>query len=450
MRRLLAAALVGAVAVLLAAAPADAGYQSTRADLIQWEWASVAQPGRFQVTDLVVRSDGWMIVSTGTYADGYLHLVPPWGAPIDASNRLGSRALGFRQLELRRGRLFGLRQETQRQRDRTHNPGVLVELDAETGEVIREHGEWWFQDLAVDPVTEDLVLQTSGGEREPYRHDLVRYNPERGAVQTVVPDTEPASDRAFEVAYSQDGQLFFTANVTDVSVTIDVRHRDGTRAHTLQSGQVDAMVMGLEGTCYEGTLLYTRYDGSVWGIGTASGSAPTLLAAGGHAGVVSYAALDRGGHLATARFADVTLLACPGFTPPTPPAAALPAAPAPPGDAPPIAASTAPVEAAPAAKSVPAATPAPAQAAPPPPPPPAPAPVPVAPPSAFGGAVQAAGAPSVGAADSPDEEHITSVAASARTTLTLSVGAVVAMALVSYALAVPPSVPRLSRVRGTR
>ena len=71
------------------------------------------------------------------------------------------------------------------------------------------------------------------------------------------------------------------------------------------------------------------------------------------------------------------------------------------------------------------------------------------------GAMQAASAPSVGAADSPDEEHITSVAASHRAPLGLATGTVVLLALAAYALASPTSTTsststdlRLQRARG--
>ncbi|HUP85464.1 MAG TPA: hypothetical protein VM143_07335 [Acidimicrobiales bacterium] len=444
-----AAAAVLVSSVIACALPAGARYQTVAGDLVQWEWSVVEQQGTFQVTDLVVRSDGWMIVSTGTYADGFLHLIPPWGGAIDEANRFGPEPLGLRQLELRKGRLYGLRQETQRQRERTHNPGVLVEVDATSGAAIRRLGEWWFQDLAVDPVSEDLVLQTSGQEREPYRHDLVRFDPDRGTIGLLVADSEPRSDRALEVAYSDDGQLLFTANVTDVPATIDVRRRDGALVHTLQSGQLDALVAGRTGTCFEGVLLLTRFDGSVWSIGTAPRSTPSPVATGGHSAVVSYAALDRDGHLATARFADVTLLACPGFVPPRSPAPVTAHPVAPVRDVPIAAAAPANGAGPPAAPAHPAPPPpAPTAAAAPPPPAPPAAPVPIAPPSALGGAVQSAGAPSAAAADSPDEEHTTSVAASSRSTLAVSLGAVVAMAFVAYSLAVPPPSPRPSRVRG--
>jgi hypothetical protein len=70
--------------------------------------------------------------------------------------------------------------------------------------------------------------------------------------------------------------------------------------------------------------------------------------------------------------------------------------------------------------------------------------------------MQAASAPSVGAADSPDEEHITSVAASHHRPLGplgLATGSVVLLALAAYALAAPTASSsssdlRLQRVRG--
>ena len=446
-----AASLASLVVVLVTAPGVLAGYATVDRGAVQWEWTAVAQTGRLQVTDVAVRDDGWLIVATATFADGHLHLVPPWGAPLDASTRLSSEAFGFRQVELRRGRLFGLRQEQQRRGDETHNPGELIEVDAKTGDVVRHHGSWWFQDLAVDPVTEDLVLQTSGQGRAPYEHDLVRFNPDRGTQTVLVADEDPRRDHAFEVAFSPEGDLLFTANVTGLPVTVDVRRRDGTRLHTLQSGQVDALVVGRPGTCFAGLLVLTRYDGSVVTLATSPGSAPLPIAAGGRTGVVSYAALDRDGHVATARYADVTLVACPGFVPPRAPVFASAPIAGTDAGAPPPASPSASV---PAPSGTPPSPPAgaPVQAAAPAAPIPAPATpaVPVAPPSALGGAAQAASAPSVGAADAPEEEHLTSVAASTSTTLAVSVGAVVAMALVAYLLAVPPPAARLHRVRGTR
>jgi hypothetical protein len=203
-------ALAGVVG-LLAVRPVAAEYATVSRDVVAWEWARAATPGAFQITDTVVRDDGWMVVATAAYADGYLHVVPPWGGRIDAANRLGSAAHGFRQLELRRGRLFGLRQEFQHQGERTHNHGQLLELDVASGEVVRDHGEWWYQDLALDPRTGDLVLQTSGGDGEPYAHDLVRYDPDRRTRETIVADDQAGADRPYEIAFSADGQRLFTA-----------------------------------------------------------------------------------------------------------------------------------------------------------------------------------------------------------------------------------------------
>jgi hypothetical protein len=445
-----AAALAGLSALVLVA-PATSAEYAVVEGAVQWVWAAAAEPGRIQVTDIAVRDDGWMIVATATFADGHLHLVPPWGARLDASTRLGGPAYGFRQIELRRGRLFGLRQEHQRRGDETHNPGELIEVDAGTGELVHHHGSWWFQDLTVDPISEDLVLQTSGQGREPYAHDLVRFNPERGTQTVLVPDQEPRSDRPLEVAFSPDGELLFTANVAELPPTIDVRRRSGAVLHTLQSGQVDALVTGRPGTCFDGLLVLTRSDGSVFTIASASGSAPVPVAAGGRPTVVSYAALDRDGHVATARFADVTLVACPGFVPPRAPGAVPSPPPTPVAEvaaAPPSAPATIPAPSSAPPPAPPSAPPGPAPA--PPPPAPATPPAPVAPPGALGTAMQAASAPSVGAADAPEEEHITSVAASARPGLVISLGAVVAMALLAYAVAVPSPTVVLHRVKGNR
>jgi hypothetical protein len=447
--------VLGVAAAALLAAPASARYQAVTGGFVQWDWATVDDTsGTYRTTDLVVRDDGWMIVATTAYGDGYLHLVPPWGGVITADNRFGPTQLGFRQLEIRRGRLYGLHQPVEREDQRKHSPAELFELDLQTGAVLRSLGEWWNQDLAVDPRTDELLLQTSGGVAEPYPHSLVRLDPDRDTTTTVVPDTEPRSDRAFEVALSPDGELLFTANVTDVPPTTDVRRRDGTLLYSLQSGQVDTMVSGRPGTCFAGMLLLSRFDGSVWGLQTTQGSQPIPLATGGRAGVVSYTGLDRDGYLAAARFSGVTLLACPGFVPPKapeapPPTIARPVPPAAEASAAPSAAPAAAPGAPPTAG--PAPTPPQAAAAPPAPPPASP-PVPIVPPGALGTAISTSGAPSAAAADAPDEEHITSVAASAHTTVGLLFGAAVAAAMVAYAMAsVPPSPePAHSTTRGNR
>ena len=444
---------LGWLLAAFAASPATSGYATVTGGLVAWEWARVASPGQVQVTDIAVRDDGWMLVATGGGVDGFVHLLPPWGGELTTATRLGPRAFGFRQVELRRGRLFGLRLEPQQRGEDTHNSGELWELDASTGAVVADHGTWWYQDLALDPVSQDLVLQTSGDGREPYRHDLVRYDPDSRSQKVLVRDDDPRADRALEVAFSADGRLLFTANVTELPPTIDVRDRDGSVLHSLRSGQIDTLTSGRPGSCFEGLLLVTRSDGSVWGTRTESGAAPTLLAAGGRPGVVSYSGLDRDGNLATARYGDVTLLACPGFVPPRPPQVAPPSTTVsvPVGAA--AVAAPPPARrddlAAPPAPSTPPAPP-PGAAAPPAPPAP-PAPAPVAPPSALGAAAQTAAAPAAGVADSPDEEHITSVAASSPQTFALSFGAVVVMAMVSYVfVAAPGDALRTQRVRGPR
>lgn len=437
-RMLLALAALVAGFAGLALSPADASYTAVTGELVQWEWATVDAGGTYRPTDLVVRDDGWMIVATTSYGDGHLHLVPPWGGVLSEQTRFGPTKLGFRQLELRRGRLYGLRQTTERDEE-VHAQAELFELDASTGAIVRPLGRWWFQDLAVDPVTDELLLQTSGDGREPYTHDLVRFDPDRRTTSVVLADTEPRSDRALEVAFSADGQQLYTANVTDVPPTIDVRRRDGTLLHTLQSGQVDSLTAGRPGTCFEGMLLVTRFDGSVAGIRTTPNAQPVPLATGGRAGAVSYAGLDREGFLAAARYDNVTLLACPGFVPPRAPVAPPPppsSSRAPAGAPAEIAATPPPGNPPPAPVAQVQAQPAPPGPAPagPPPPPPAPSPVPVAPPGALGPAMQASAAPSAAGADAPDEEHVTSVAASSTPTVALLLGAVVATCMAAYAV----------------
>lgn len=440
-RRLLSALLLLGAVVASWGAAARAEYAVVGDALVQWDWARSRTTSTHQVTDIAVRPDGWLIVATATGWDGHLHLVPPWGGTIDDANRFGPTDLGFRQLEVSRGRLFGLRQETERTDIENHAPGELYELDLQTGNVRRELGAWWYMDLAVDPLTGELVLQTSGDRVEPYRHDLVRFDPDTGAHVLLRSDNE-AGDDPLEVTYSSDGQRLYVAHVT--GSTTDVLGRDGGLLYSFSSGPVDTLVAGRAGTCHEGALLLTRFDGSVLTVRpTGAGASPRPIASGGRAGVISFATLDNGGHLVTSRVGEVTVLGCPGFVPPD-----APALPQVPTQAQSVAAAArvaaAPGPAAPAPAAPSAAPPAPA--APPPPPPPAPPPAPPAPPapvaipSALGPAMQAAAAPSVGIADVPDQEHITSLAASSREpTPVLLYGAAVALSLAAYAIARRPA-----------
>ena len=442
-RRAGAVALVLLAAVASWSASARADYVSVGDPLVSWDWARSGSTSTHQVTDIAVRPDGWLVVATATGWDGHLHLVPPWGGTVDDSNRFGPTDLGFRQLEVSRGRLFGLRQENERTDIENHAPGELYELDLQTGDVRRELGTWWYMDLATDPLTGELVLQTSGDRVAPYRHDLVRFDPDTGVHTLLRSDNEPDDD-PLEVAYSGDGQRLFVGH--PMTGRIDVLGRDGGSLFSFASGPIDALVGGRPGTCHDGALLATRSDGSVLSVRPAGG-ASTLrpIATGGRPGVVSYASLDNGGHLVTARLGEVVVLGCPGFVPPKPPAAPdLPAAREAATAAPVRTAAPAPVSApTPSGPGAPPpAAPAAAPAPPPPPPPAAPPapPTPVAVPSALGPAVQAAAAPTVGIADVPDQEHITSLAASRREpTPVLLYGAAVALSLAAYAVARRPA-----------
>ena len=441
-RRVVAGALLLVAAVASWSATARADYAAVTDGLVVWDWARSGSTSTHQVTDIAVRPDGWLVVATATGWDGHLHLVPPWGGPIDDSNRFGPTDLGFRQLEVSRGRLFGLRQENERTDIENHAPGELYELDLQTGNLRRELGTWWYMDLATDPVTGELVLQTSGDRVAPYRHDLVRFDPDTGA-QTLLRSDNERDDDPLEVAYSGDGQRLFVAH--PMRGTIDVLGRDGGQLFSMTTGPVDTLVGGRPGTCHDGALLLSRSDGAVLTVRPTGGaSAARPIATGGRAGVVSYASLDNGGHLVTARLGEVTVVGCPGFVPPVAPSA--PELPAARELATASVAPTAPSAAAPAPPSpggpAAATAPAPAPAPPPPPPPAAPPapPTPVAVPSALGPAMQAAAAPTVGIADVPDQEHITSLAASRREpTPVLLYGAAVALSLAAYAVARRPA-----------
>lgn len=451
-RRRLLAALVAAVGLGAVASwgmgRAGAEYAVVGDDLVQWEWATSGSTSTYQVTDIAVRPDGWLVVATSTGWDGQLHLIPPWGGKVDGTNRFGPTDLGFRQLEVSRGRLFGLRQENERTDIENHAPGELYELDLRTGDVRRDLGTWWYQDLATDPVTGELVLQTSGGRVEPYRHDLVRFDPDTG-VQTLLRSDNEAGDDPLEVTYSADGQRLFVAHTT--GSTTDVLGRDGGLLYSMPLGVVDTLVAGRPGTCYTGAVLASRFDGSVVSVAPRSGATARPVATGGRPGVVSYATLDNDGNLVTARVGEITVLGCPGFVPPQPPALPRPDAPAPVIASAGPASTPAPATAAPPAPA--SAVPQPTAAAappppgpPPPPPPPAPPPAPPAPPapmavpSALGPAMQAAAAPTVGIADVPDQEHITSLAAAAEDpSPALLYGAAIALALAAAAVARRPA-----------
>jgi hypothetical protein len=429
MKRVAVVAAATLVAIVLGA-PSSARYATVAPGLVQWEWAVVDDPSAVQVTDVAVRDDGWLIVATAADLDGRLHLVAPWGGRIGAATRFGPTALGFRHLEFAGSRLFGMRQETLRPDTEQHAPGELFELDPRTGEIVADLGGWWHDALAVDPPTGHLLVREFGGDDPAHGHGLVRLDPDTGATVALVADADPSSDDSWEVAVSADGARIFTAHTT--GSTIDVRDRAGAVIHSLNAGQVDALVAAAPGTCFEGRVLFTRSDGSAWSVATTPGASAQPVAAGGRPATVSRAALDRNGNLLSVRLADATLVACPPFAIPQAPAGAPPASVAP----------RARIDAAPRAEAAPAAVaappaPAPAAAPPPPPPPPPPAappapPVPLAAP--MGGAMQSAAAPSVGIADVPDEEHVTSLAASAGPTLVLLVGAALAMAMIAYAL----------------
>ena len=442
--RRLAGALVASLVLLVLAVglgvsrppAARAGYGFLADGFAQWDWARATSADRHQVLDAVARPDGWLIVSTGDGYDGWLHLVPPWGGLIDEHNRFGTEPLAFRQLELLDGRLYGLAHEGEPE---LRSAARLYELDPATGKVLRQLGLWWNQDLAVDPRNGELVLQT-WQDTEPYPHHLVSFDPDTGVSTTLVHDTDPKSDDPLEVAYNPEGTLLMTGHPTGTD--LDIRRRDGTLVHRLTTGgPIDDLVHGSDGTCFQGFAIYTRVDGTVWGISPRESSRPFSLAGAGKPAAVSFAALDHRGLVLVPRLTEVTLLACTGFRPPEPPSATPP---------------TLPVEtevqlAAAARPAGPGARPVAAAGAPTPQPPQPPLAGP-APPAAIGTqqALSQAIAPQAGLADARDEEPVLGLSASSR--LGLGAVATLAMALLTFVAVTPRSDSKLatSTQRGIR
>ncbi len=427
----LAASAVAAVALVsFTSTPTFAAYGVVADGLVQWEWSAVPDPAEMQVMDVAVRPDGWLVVSTGYRFDGHLHLIPPWGGMLGPDTRLGEETHTFRQLEFVDGRLFGMRTDP----DRTFaGSGIIDEVDPETGAYLRTVGEYWYQDMTVDPQTGDLVVQDYDPTEPTFAHPVVRVDPESGRHDVIIPDGDPRADQALQLAFSPDGEFLYAGHATGNQ--IDVHGRDGTLLHSLQTGgPIDDLVAGQPGTCLAGSVVYTRSDGTAWVFrdpGNPLNSAG-LLAGGGRAPAVSYAALDLDGNVLTPRLADVTLLACEPFTPPEPP---VDVPPPPPVTAPPVeVAAPPPAEPPPPPPQTPAAAsqPAPSPPAQPPPAPPTPN---------FASPAQLS-APNAGIADSPESQPVLSLSASTR--LLLGAGAVTAMAAGTYTATHPH--PRLQPV----
>jgi len=444
--------LAGVVAALLFAGTtgAGAGYEVTNG-LVDWEWAIVRSVNEHQVTDHAVAPDGSLIVSTGWALDGYLHHIPAWGGVITEHNRLGpdrytvdgesqnTLELGMRQIEIRGDRLFGLDHYAEYSY-KEHPYGLnshakLLEFDLD-GRVLREHGDFWNGPLTTDPRTGDFVLQDVD-DTDPFDHDLVRYDPDTGKRTVLVADSNPSADDPLEVAFSPDGARMFTLHLA--ATTVDVRERNGDLLYTMDLGQsMDSIVHGRPDTCFEGMLISTRFDGSVWGVRPGPNAAPAVLASAGRTAAWSYTTVAPDGNILSSRLDEVTLLACPPFTPPEPP------------PAPELPEDTAPVEQASgdrqvlAAGNAPGAPGAPGQPG---------AQPPLAGPAApgapqIGSVVQANVAPQVGVADAAEEQPVMSLSASRREPaldtawMRLALGAVFVTALAAGAFALAQPQPR--------
>jgi hypothetical protein len=321
-------ALPFVVAILALSAPAARADYNVMADgYAQWDWAYAQDANRIQLADAAVRPDGKLIVATWATYDGFMHLLPRWRSEVGEWNRFGPASLPFRQLEIRQGKLYGLghREEGGRYgEDEQHRSvATLIEMDLETGVVLRDLGEFWDQDLALDPQTGDLVLQTVTSV-DPFAHELIRLNPDNGLRTTLLHDTDTKGDDPMELAFSPDGGRLFIAHL--VGSTIDAYDRAGRLLYTLQTGQpIDALVHGDQRTCYRDSLVFTRTDGTVWAVRTTPNATATTVAAAGRAAATSYLTLDADGYPVVPRLVDVTLLACRGFVPPVRPADAEPA-----------------------------------------------------------------------------------------------------------------------------
>jgi hypothetical protein len=409
-----------ALGVVLASAAGVALVGSARADFtsvaapyVSWRWATIPE----QIAGLpptmgptAVRADGWLIAAE---LNKSLHLVPKAGASLDASNAFGPSDVSAYAMIIRRGLLYVAARNVE---------GCPIDvIDPNSGNRVStiHWSDCAWPALAVDPLTEDLVLERLIASPcfpcVQDRHPIVAFNPDTGSINTLVSDSGLAAQEA--ITLSPDGQTIFVADepaaangsYKQVFIFAYARALGATPIYRIQvpsASSADGLVYrGLAG-CFGDSLVFADDFGAVFAVGHPSPTStePTLLAKSGqpndtvHANV-SQLSLDTRGNVVVSSNNEALVLACPG------PRAAVP---------PPVApvAQKAPAPAAPkpVARPAPVAPRAPAPA--PPPQPAAAQPPPIAP-GGPGAAPAPAPAPAAAVGDAPESEHAVELTASA-------------------------------------
>jgi hypothetical protein len=244
---------------------ASADYRRVEPGYTQWRWASGQQ--NEQIHGVAVRPDGHLIVSMMAHrgppegnldyrlGDGYLHLIPPWGGRIDATNRFGPQ-LGLGEIVIRRGELYGFVRPVggcDPPYDNTPMPTTLHAVNLESG-AAREIAPWQAciataTAIAVDPRTGDLALL------EDLDSTLVLFNPETKLKTPLFGGLQEL--RITSIGFSPDGNSVFVASHTE-KATIRFS-RNGSRVGRITTQEIpqgkyaDGMIYGTR-ACFKGKL----------------------------------------------------------------------------------------------------------------------------------------------------------------------------------------------------